>query len=219
MSSAERDVLNERRRQIKEEGFTHRGDDQYDPGTLASAATCYGMYAADMLHPLSQGDGYAALEGAPPLNWPWRAEWWKPKTSRDAMVKAAALLIAEIEKFDRSNPGTARNDDGVATYVEVSKSTNGKDVIPEMTDPLGAYWEQPDRQMIFIRDGKALLDPQDFKKLSSYDTSLPSGVYPGKMWKRTNAGVSYLCWFGEDKGGHCSINHLPIEVAQQSMAA
>jgi hypothetical protein len=102
MSTAERDVFNERRRQVKVEGFTARGDDQYDPGTLASAATCYGMYAADMLHPMSRGDGFAALEGKPPINWPWRAEWWKPKNPRDAMVKAAAMLIAEIEAFDRA---------------------------------------------------------------------------------------------------------------------
>ncbi|MFP3556384.1 hypothetical protein SB861_37575 [Paraburkholderia sp. SIMBA_049] len=101
ISKAERDVLNERRRQVTGENFTARGDDQYDQGTLASAATCYGMYAADMLHPLSQGDGYAALEGKPPVNWPWRAEWWKPKNPRDALVKAAAMIIAEIESLDR----------------------------------------------------------------------------------------------------------------------
>ncbi|MFP3645198.1 hypothetical protein [Paraburkholderia sp. SIMBA_054] len=101
MTQAEKDVLNERRRQVTGENFTARGDDQYDQGTLASAATCYGMYAADMLHPLSQGDGFRALEGKPPINWPWRAEWWKPKNPRDALVKAAAMIIAEIESLDR----------------------------------------------------------------------------------------------------------------------
>lgn len=100
-----------------------------------------------------------------------------------------------------------------------AKPMNGVDIIPEMTDPLGKHWSQPDRQMIFIRDGKALLDPQDFKKLSSYDTSIPSGVYPGKMWKRNQAGQHLLCWYGEEKDGNCPIYHMPIEVAQDAVAA
>lgn len=100
-----------------------------------------------------------------------------------------------------------------------AKPMNGMDVIPEMIDPLGKHWDQPDRQYIFIRDGKAHVCPQDFQKLASYDRSLPSSVYPGKMWKRTNSGVSYLCWYGEEKGGECSINSMPIEVAQQEVAA
>lgn len=100
-----------------------------------------------------------------------------------------------------------------------AKPMNGKDVIPEMDDPLGKHWVQPDRQYIFIRDGKAHLCAMDFKRLASYDSSFPSGVYPGKMWKRTNAGVSYLCWYGEDKGGKCTINHMPIAVAQEALAA
>lgn len=101
----------------------------------------------------------------------------------------------------------------------IGKPMNGNDLIPEMSHPLGKHWEQPDRQMIFMREGKAHLDAQDFHKLKSYDSSLPSGVYPGKMWKRTNSDVSYLCWYGEDKNGHCTIHHMPIEVAQAELAA
>jgi hypothetical protein len=150
--------------------------------------------------------------------------------------KRQQALLDEVEEYFKNHGmvrGVAFSEESLLQRIEAirsdikqksaidgtAKPMNGKDIIPEMDDPLGAYWEQPNRQMIFIRDGKALLDAQDFKKLKSYDSSLPSGVYPGKMWKRTNAGVSYLCWFGEDKGGHCTINHLPIEVAQQALAA
>jgi hypothetical protein len=97
-----------------------------------------------------------------------------------------------------------------------AKPMNGVDVIPEMTDPLGKHWAQPDRQMIFIRDGKAHMCAEDFRTLKQYDTSFPSGVYPGKMWKRINSGVAYLCWYGEENADRqCPINHLVIEVAQQ----
>jgi hypothetical protein len=97
-----------------------------------------------------------------------------------------------------------------------AKPMNGKDVIPEMTDPLGRHWSQPDRQYIFIRDGKANMCMQDFSKLSQYDTTFPTGVYPGKMWKRINGGVAYLCWYGEENADRqCPIHHMVIEVAQQ----
>jgi hypothetical protein len=106
-----------------------------------------------------------------------------------------------------------RRQDAVAG---TAKPMNGKDVIPEMTDPLGKHWSQPDRQYIFIRDGKAHLCAEDFRKLSQYDTTFPSGVYPGKMWKRINGGVAYLCWYGEyTADGKCPIHHMMIEVAQQ----
>ena len=34
--------------------------------------------------------------------WPWDAEWFKPSSSRRDLVKAAALLLAEIERDDRA---------------------------------------------------------------------------------------------------------------------
>lgn len=209
LSKAEQDVLAERTRQVTGEGFTAGGDDQYDPGTLASAGTCYGMYAADMLHPMSQGDGFVALEGQPPLNWPWDANWWKPKDPRDAMVKAAALLIAEIEKMDRA-AGVETNS---TPEANVPKELTGMDVIPEMTDPLGKHWAQPGRLDILVRDGKAILTKHVFQSLAEYNTSFPSGVYPGKMWKRINGGLANLCWYGEIEGNKCAIHHMQIEVA------
>lgn len=90
---------------------------------------------------------------------------------------------------------------------------NGMDMIPEMTDAYGKHWKQPDRQMIFFRDGQAHVSAEDNKLLSSYDSSMPSGVYPGKMWKRTNGATTYLCWYGEEKDGKCSIHYVPMMVS------
>ena len=35
--------------------------------------------------------------------WPWAAEWWKPKDCRRNLVRAGALILAEIERLDRKN--------------------------------------------------------------------------------------------------------------------
>ena len=39
---------------------------------------------------------------APPSMWPWTSEWWKPSTRRRMLVKAAALILSEIERLDRA---------------------------------------------------------------------------------------------------------------------
>lgn len=94
------DVLAERQRQVEAEGWTPEHDDEHDPGTLAAAGCSYALAAADSLHPQSQGDGrYHKVK--PPM-WPWRKPWWKPGPARRMLVKAAALLLAEIERGDRA---------------------------------------------------------------------------------------------------------------------
>ena len=80
------DVLAERQRQIDVEGWTPAHDDEHDGEELAFAASCY--CTAD------HGE-------APPAVWPWDWAWWKPRDHRSNCVRAAALLLAEIERLDR----------------------------------------------------------------------------------------------------------------------
>ena len=84
------DVLAERQRQIEDEGYTLEHDDEHDqlPGDMAFAAACYAT---------------AEAGEAPPAVWPWEWAAWKPKDRRRNLVKAAALLLAEIERLDRSS--------------------------------------------------------------------------------------------------------------------
>jgi hypothetical protein len=42
----------------------------------------------------------------PPQQWPWLSKWWKPKDRRRDLVRAAALVIAEIERLDRASSDT-----------------------------------------------------------------------------------------------------------------
>lgn len=40
------------------------------------------------------------------FRWPWPSKWWKPKSQRRDLVRAGALILAEIERLDRQQPNT-----------------------------------------------------------------------------------------------------------------
>lgn len=91
------DVLGERARQRRMEGYDDAHDDAHDDFDLTSAAIAYLMNAR-----LRGTTGHSYAD-APPHDWPWSARDWKPKGVRQELVVAAALIIAEIEKIDRSS--------------------------------------------------------------------------------------------------------------------
>lgn len=101
MSKATEDVLAERQRQKTGEGWTEEHDDEHRTGEIAAAAACYALWAVAQ----SAENAYwqVAIEEAAKMLWPWDREWWKPKTKRHDLVRAAALLIAEIERLDRAD--------------------------------------------------------------------------------------------------------------------
>lgn len=87
------DVAAERARQIEKLGWTHEHDDSHDNDrALPRAAACYAVCTAEW-HP--------ALRDDLGLLWPYRWEW-KPKDRRTNLVRAAALLMAEIDRLDRA---------------------------------------------------------------------------------------------------------------------
>lgn len=96
--SALADVVTERRRQIEMENWTPSHDDDHKNGELSAAAACYVMWAANRLaeEPIGMS--------SPPAWWPWDLKWWKPKTTRSDLVRAAAVILAEIERLDRLAP-------------------------------------------------------------------------------------------------------------------
>lgn len=87
-TQALKDVEAERKRQIEVLGRTHEADDQYQMHELPRAAMGYAV-------------PYAARD-----SWPWDPAYYpvskSPEMQRRNLVKAAALLLAEIERLDRA---------------------------------------------------------------------------------------------------------------------
>lgn len=98
VSAAAADVLAERQRQVTAEGWTPVHDDEHSDGELALAASCYAYIAA---YPDCCG-GYKYEQWPKHKFWPWEESWWKPKTPRRDLIKAGALILAEIERLDRA---------------------------------------------------------------------------------------------------------------------
>lgn len=113
-------IAAERRRQIEQEGWTPDHDDEHEDGSLALAAVCYAspepIYLCDI-------DGRATVRFVDP--WPdsWDSEWDKrseygnadetesgiadpgsytPEQRLDLLVKAGALIAAEIDRQKRA---------------------------------------------------------------------------------------------------------------------
>lgn len=115
--AAARDVLVERQRQIEQEGWTPEHDDGHVDGRLSLAAACYACNAATWLGQQFHSEApplerYAELS-MPGMRWPWSSDWWKPKNPRRDLVRAAALILAEIERLDRKatlSPDTSNVD-------------------------------------------------------------------------------------------------------------
>ncbi|ENL1644626.1 ead/Ea22-like family protein [Raoultella ornithinolytica] len=89
VTAAAADVLAERQRQVTAEGWTAEGDDSYQNSELADAAACYAIHA--------HNQGFST-----PAHWPWPPTWWKQTNPRRDLVKAGALILAEIERLDRA---------------------------------------------------------------------------------------------------------------------
>lgn len=95
------EIAAERRRQMEVEGWSAEHDDEHKRGEMARAAACY-AYANGF--PDYGRSAYSA--NPPPMIWPWDKKWWKPKTPRRDLIRAAALIVAEIERLDRVSPNT-----------------------------------------------------------------------------------------------------------------
>lgn len=98
---AARDVMDERQRQIEAEGWTPEHDDEHKyPSDLGIAAACYALCAC--------GEAPHVVFGIERFPWPGKGcgeGRTGPSTkggSRRMLVKAGALILAEIERRDRA---------------------------------------------------------------------------------------------------------------------
>jgi hypothetical protein len=93
-------VMAERHRQMMVEGWTAKHDDEHSNGGMARAAAAYALAGSS--------DGRIVGDEMTPSiieriwhSTGWSRQWWKPKDKRRNLVRAAALLLAEIERLDR----------------------------------------------------------------------------------------------------------------------
>lgn len=78
--------------------------------------------------------------------------------------------------------------------------------VPVMDDPLGKHWRQPaDIRSAPMDDKHILLTPEQIAGLAEYSSTIPTGVYPGKCWKRIQSDGPLFVWYGPDVGGKCAI--------------
>ena len=91
-------IIAERARQVSVEGWTPEHDDCHRGGALALAAACYARHAG-----LSDFQRETiVIQGITPPHWPWALNWWKPKDRRRDLIRAGALIVAELERLDRA---------------------------------------------------------------------------------------------------------------------
>ena len=101
------DVRAERQRQISAEGWTPEHDDEHKEGEMCFAAAGYACAASDALQAIEHqfdGDGQPTFNepASLPNRAPWPHGWvFKRAPVRRQLVKAGALILAEIERIDR----------------------------------------------------------------------------------------------------------------------
>lgn len=87
------EVHAERVRHRSAHNWTIAHDDEHSDRSLSKAAAAYALSASGL------------MKNGPTLHpWPWDKKWWNPKDPRRDLIRAAALIVAEIERLDRLSP-------------------------------------------------------------------------------------------------------------------
>jgi hypothetical protein len=88
-------IQDERDKQV--EKFGTEGDDKHSESELVHAAMAYCQMALTQANVRSPNEESVRL-----LYWPWGKSTWRPEDRTKNLVKAAALIAAEIERTNRS---------------------------------------------------------------------------------------------------------------------
>lgn len=93
-------IVEERQRQIVEEGWTAQHDDRHQDGEIIGAAISYAIAG---IYPEGTDGAEYNLKNRIKYWWPnrWDWGWWKPKSRITNLVRAGALISAEIDRLLR----------------------------------------------------------------------------------------------------------------------
>jgi hypothetical protein len=114
------EIAAERERQTMRERYDAGHDAKHSPGCLARAGAAYALLAGEsrvfsINETRSGGQCVVRVfnEHLAEQLWPWDDDSFKPKDARRNLVRAAALIVAEIERMDRALEVTAKTGDEV----------------------------------------------------------------------------------------------------------
>lgn len=128
-------IAAERQRQIEQEGWTPDHDDEHDDGSLAAAAACYALPMPIMAKRVVTRDDSGGRGECPvwrqvafnvPKLWPvsWAPEYWNPKDRVRDLVRAGALIAAEIDRIQRTAAAQDSNGRGNTPTSEAEQSVS-----------------------------------------------------------------------------------------------
>ena len=89
------EIAAERDRQVSAHGYDDSHDDRHTKSEIAIAAACFALSTAD-------AHERPSIPAAIALLWPWQDYVCGRRPARRALIIAAAMLIAEIERLDRA---------------------------------------------------------------------------------------------------------------------
>ena len=97
-------IAKERERQVNIKGWTPEHDKEHDKEELTWAAICYLTPKGRRAPATRYLNIYDEEELPYPEAWPWEPENWKPTPDNRIreLVKAGALILAEIERLQNS---------------------------------------------------------------------------------------------------------------------
>jgi hypothetical protein len=90
-------IAEERRRQVEDLALSTEEDDGATQGQLARMASGY-AFGSTVYADLGQG----LKPGSAPDFWPHGRAYYNPEDPRSDLIRAAALIVAEIERLDRA---------------------------------------------------------------------------------------------------------------------
>lgn len=88
-------IVEERNRQIADEGYDAEHDRHETVSNLANAATSYLTYDSGLLNAQKVSKGY----------WPWGEDLYKPRDRKRNLIRAGALIAAAIDRMQAEEEG------------------------------------------------------------------------------------------------------------------
>ncbi len=133
-----------------------------------------------------------------------------PKIRNVLSVWGSIYVVDEsVDPADNWRPGDSEVPegyevvDGRLEWAQPERPAAWNDnVVPPLTHPLGRHWTQPAPWEAVIDDETATMSSEAFERLAEYSSTMPTGAYEGKMWKRhLGDGEWLLGWYGYSKIG------------------